>query len=68
MLHTRDPHSSINSMTHKADSRAQEGLVGSVWQRQVGVGVSGEWQVRHLVVVGHEEDASGATDEEGEHG
>lgn len=55
-------------MTHKADSRAQEGLVGSVWQRQVGVGVSGEWQVRHLVVVGHEEDASGATDEEGEHG
>lgn len=51
-----------------ADSRAQEGLVGSVWQRQVGAGVSGERQVRHLVVVGHEEDASSATDEEGEHG
>jgi hypothetical protein len=61
-------YSSTNSMALIADSRAQEGLVGSVWQRQVGAGVSGERQVRHLVVVGHEEDASSATDEEGEHG
>lgn len=57
-----------NSMTHIVDSRAQEGPIGSVWQRQVEPGVSGEWQVRHLVVVGHEEDASSAEDEEGEHG
>lgn len=67
-LRTNTEYSPINSMAHIADSRAQEGLVGSVWQRQVGAGVSWKWQVRHLVVVGHEEDASSAADEEGEHG
>lgn len=40
----------------------------SVSRRQVRARVSREWQSRHPVVVGHEEDASCATDEEREHG